>query len=567
MNSVSLLNSRSPLFLSSKLTTLILLVLVLGILRLNAQQSATYLELVKKIQAEEIKFPFPQKDTLILMGEIIPAVSAPGIKFFIPYTDVKFRQVRGHVEPDLRETKKGEKPGDFIVGTQNITDTNRIVIAGNHFHMRLRFKVGRWLATSPTITASVGSQTKIIKRGDKEVIFDDILDTDPIVNCYYPATTVTGGNPSTKIEVIFRNVLHIHWDLAGAGLITLPVLPVKIIYAPVADYKGLNSSSISETSVKGYATNISVTSSSSNSKPVPTSLSKVDDFLAGFAQIGQAMEKNEDPDVAAVGKAINVICTVLRGGLGSQTITETVSNSQTEQNSVAVSASQTDQVTASADHGGPGEGDVIAFYLNAQFVWYADKGRLHLMMLGYEPELKTPTARQLKKQLASLRGKPAGTKDSKWHIDAKSLAGLLSLDPFTGPNGAFSQPDPKRFTVATKLDGSAAVFQNGGAKLGIAVSHQVTTTDSHSTAEVRTSVEVDKPGFLSFLGGPSEDKTIQLVYSKSVSSQYTTGQTVTGAFTLNGDGNIDHYHCQVFFDNVFGTFAFRDHSLDVPDKK
>jgi hypothetical protein len=230
---------------------------------------------------------------------------------------------------------------------------------------------------------------------------------------------------------------------------------------------------------------------------------------------------------------------------------------------LAATASETDLLTAKSINGGPGDGDVIAFYKNAKFAWLANKGRLQLLLLGYEPELKTPTARQLKQELVSLRGKPEGTLDPLWKIDSKSITSLLALDPFTGQNGPFAKPDPTRFVIARKTDGSEASFQNGGADETISVSHKIESTDQHSLATVVTNTETDKPGFLSFLGGPTEDKTIQMVYSKSTSSQYKVGQSLTGAFTLYGDGDRDHYHCEVFFDNVFGTFAFRDNSLEL----
>jgi hypothetical protein len=537
-------------------------IVILINLKATCQQSPGYLELVRKIQAQEVKFPFPQKDTAIMLGELIATKDKPVINFAIPYYGIRHQHIAGQYEPDLRTRKPGEPDGHFIVGAQNITDTDRAIKAGNYFHVNLQFRVGNWDSDEPTITLGVGSQTKIVHKGDKEVIFNDVLDTDPIVSCYYPAKGVVIEKPKA-VENFFLNVLHISWNVAGAGIITLPVLPVKIIYAPVADLMRTNTSSIAITTLLGYSSSISVTNTNNTTSAIPTALQGIDEFLDALHMMGQQIAKDPDPEQHAIGEAISTIASTLKAGLGSQTITRNVSNSQTKMSSYSTTDTKTDEATASCSKGGPGEGDVIAFYTNAQLVWVADKGKINLMLLGHDPELRTPSASQLKKALASLNGKPASTRDAIWHIDAKNIRSLLALDPFTGPNGAFSQPDPARFAIVYKPDGTEAYYQNGALSQTVKISHEVITTDASLTTTAIIDLEVDKPGFLSFLGGPSEDKMVELIYSKSMYSQYTVGKIVTGSFTLNGDGDKDHYHCEVFFDNVFGTFAFRDHSLDL----
>lgn len=189
---------------------------------------------------------------------------------------------------------------------------------------------------------------------------------------------------------------------------------------------------------------------------------------------------------------------------------------------------------------------------------------MEISLLGYDQTLKLPSVQQLNDALSRLKGAPVGTQDEIWGIDSASIQSLINLDPFVGPQGQFVQLDPGRFVLAHKTDGTDALFQIGGPDVVGSVTHQVQGGDSHATAMTNSTLEVDKPGFLSFLGlGEMEEKTVQYNFSKSISSGYTVGQTLTGQFTLHGDGKNDHYKCAVYFDNVFGTFAFRDFSRDL----
>jgi hypothetical protein len=252
-------------------------------------QPQSYMDIVNKIQAQEINFPFPQKDTTILIGEISGKTNLPSIHFLIPFDTIRIQHIPGFYEPDLHPRKPGEPDGDFIVGAQDITDTDRAVNAGTHFHMNLRLKIVNWTADAENMVVTVGSMIQTVQKGASEVLFEDVLDTDPIVSCSYPLTRVIVRPLRPGVEKIFNNMLHIKWNVAGAGIVTLPVLPVKIIYAPVVDFRRSNHSSISNTTSVGYATSISVTSSDSKTTPLSTPLTGTDDFLQSLNEIGKAM--------------------------------------------------------------------------------------------------------------------------------------------------------------------------------------------------------------------------------------------------------------------------------------
>jgi hypothetical protein len=183
---------------------------------------------------------------------------------------------------------------------------------------------------------------------------------------------------------------------------------------------------------------------------------------------------------------------------------------------------------------------------------------MQLSLLGYDPTLTTPTAGQLKTALGQLRGRPHGTKDAVWGLDSAAIVSLLNLDPFTGPDSTHTLLDPNRFTAATTDQNLPASFQVGGNDVMATTIHTISATDLQSTATTLSRTEVDNAGPLAFLGiGPSEDKNMVTSFTQRASSQSTIGRTVTNAYTLHGT-TADHYHCDVYYDNVFGTFAFRD---------
>jgi hypothetical protein len=521
-----------------------------------------YLTLINAIQAEEVNFPFPQKDTIVNVGTIDVGGGYPIITYSIPISNINHQHVPGFPE----STRDLGWPGPnrpIKVGEKYIDDTTLNLTGGNNLHMTLRFKVINWKAATPTVTLTLGTQSKTVPQGAPYLDFADFLETEPGVACWFPDQKPTPPNTSPYItQHLYGHFLHISWNVAGIGIITMPVLPVKIVYAPLVDAKMSNTASISDTKVIGYSSSVGVNSVNSTTLPIPTTLSTIDDALKDIGDLGKALSL--DPETEGVAKYVSTISTLLTDALGQNTITQTVSNSVTDQATFSTDSSETDQIIAKAAVGGPGVGDVIAFYTNAKLVWMCHNGKMELSLLGFDQTLKTPSVSQLSESLSGLKRKPAGTLDPTWKIDAKAIQSLISLDPFTGSQGQYTQLDPSRFTIAHKGDGTEARYQNGGADIPVSISHQVQSGDSHASATVNSTLEEDKPGFLAFLGiGETENKTIQYSYSKSASSGYTIGETLTAQFVLHGDGKTDHYECEVFFDNVFGTFAFRDNSRDL----
>lgn len=539
----------------------LLTILFVSMSFISHSQQSPYDDLIKKIQDQEINFPFPQKDTVITVGEININNNKPIIKYFIP------SQVRHVVYEGSKESSKDwGLPGPdrtIYIEPLNYNEIKGAINANTHLRFKLRFTIINWIGSANSLTVSVGSQTNTVTNGASEILFNNILEPNASIACYTNQPVFSKPNPLATVTGD-KYLLDIDWNVAGAGIVTLPVLPVKLIYVPVIDFKQANTSSISTSNSQGYNLSFSTGSVNGSTTALPTSLTNIDQLLNDMNNTSKVMEAYPDPDIQAIGKAMGMVSGILTAGLGTSTISQTISNSVTNQHTFSVVTSETEKMVAKSSNGGPGEGDVICFYTDVKLLWCEINGKMQLAILGYNPTLKTPTMLQLSQALNTLVGKPKGTKDPIWLLDEKTIQSLLTLDPFTGPNGAKTQLNPSRFTLAHKLDGTSASFQNGGTDETETVMHQVMQTDAQSEINTITKIETDKPGFLSFLGlGETDDKTVQSNFSKSSSSQLSTGQSIIDEFTLHGDGNKDHYHCEVYFDNVFGTFAFRDNSDDL----
>ncbi|MES1159935.1 MAG: hypothetical protein ABUM51_04195, partial [Bacteroidota bacterium] len=499
---------------------------------------------------------FPQKDTTILVGTININKNVPVIAYAVPtyqYSSHLCCQMGTiYYYPDGRVKSYSE---DYTPPIR-IPDMGGVVSNNKALRLRLKFAITNWSATANNLTVQLGSQPpQTVSRGATEVVFENVLDVTPALSFSINGQP-TYYNPR---ESAWRpSPLKLEWNTAGAGVVVLPVLPVTIMYAPVADSRKLNTSSAAGTTSTGNTLSVGFDTTHSNTQPVPTSFQTITTVSSDMSAVGTGLMTTGDPDAMAVGSVLKTLSGILTSASGSSTINQTLSNSVTSQQTLAVSSSSTLQLTAHSSEGGPGTGDAICFYKNVRLLWYSHQGRMQLALLGYDPTLTTPTAGQLKTALVQLRGRPHGTKDAVWGLDSASILNLLNLDPFTGPDSTHTALDPARFSAATTDQGMPASFQVGGNDVMATIVHTIMATDLQASASSQSLTEVDKAGPLAFLGiGPSEDKTLVTSFTQRASSQSTIGRTVTNSYTLHGT-TADHYHCDVFYDNVFGTFAFRD---------
>ncbi|HEY5392382.1 MAG TPA: hypothetical protein VIJ57_09730, partial [Hanamia sp.] len=391
-------------------------------------QQITFNEIVNKIQAQESFFPLPQNDTIITIGNINLNINAPIINYNIPITDIQQYYYAG--EREGNDLRPHAPPGGWVVGSYFQFDTIRTVNFSNVSHIKLRFTVSNWAPENKYLTITIGSEKKTILNGENEVIFSNFAQLGTFnLSCY---TSNQKQTPARNLFITNRyeiTSLQLIRNTIGAGIISIPVLPVKIIYAPVLDLKAMNYSSTAKTIVKGYTTTLSYTNVNNIVSPVPTTLTTIDNISKDMDYVGQALSLWKG--TAAYGKALSTTSKLIQEAVGSQTRTQTNSNTVNSQNSISINDSETHKIKAKVINGGPGDGDIFCFYTNAKIVWFANNGKMQLALLGYDLDLKSTSAKDLKDELASLRNKPKGTKDLKWKLDSATLASLLNLDPFT----------------------------------------------------------------------------------------------------------------------------------------
>jgi hypothetical protein len=94
--------------------------------------------------------------------------------------------------------------------------------------------------------------------------------------------------------------------------------------------------------------------------------------------------------------------------------------------------------------------------------------------------------------------------------------------------------------------------------------HTVTSSEMSSTTKITAQSETDSPGFLSFLGiGITQQKTVSWQISEGSSTQNSASATYSNTYKMFGSGS-EHYAFEVYFDVVFGVFAFRSVPVSPP---
>jgi hypothetical protein len=525
---------------------------VMAITRLEAQpvQPPTPLaSLYDTIKAQEANFPLPDTSATVTIGTLdLTKIdnAKPVFRYAVPtYTDGSFHIVFVPIPP-----------GEDVVNHQtafaeHVPNVGAQVTVANILHLGIRIALqtgGSIWRNSPaaSVTVQLGSQAKTVPPTATEVIFDDVTSTSPPLAISINGALLANGHPE-PLPIPGLLPVKIDWRTVGAGAVTIPVLPVSIVYAPVVDAQKRNQASSAQSTTIGNTTTIGFTMQNSTAVPVDAQFQTVSDLVKVMNPLGSALKLTGNSVASTVGGALSFIAS----GLGSSSATQSSSASVTSQHSVAITNSGLVSQTALASQGGPGVGDIITYYFNARVLWYSENGKMSLAILGFDGSAQ-PTAQQLRNALAELSMQPAGTKHPVWKADAAGIESLLRLDPFVA-GGSAAVLTPPRF-----VDVSHGAVEIGGGTQTFTATHTITSTDLATKVNTTTTVENDTAGFLSFLGlGVTQTQTLQSQVSQSNSSQDSTAKTVTQQYTLNGNGN-EYYSCEVYFDVVFGAFAFRD---------
>lgn len=315
---------------------------------------------------------------------------------------------------------------------------------------------------------------------------------------------------------------------AALGAFTIPVLPVTIVYAPPAD--SLGTSTATYTTAETVGTSVDVGFSNETSSTVPVRATGFVGELQGFT--GGLTAEAAVLQAAGAASVASVFTTVV-GQLGQVTSTHQDTVSDGTDTTFTVSQSTTDTAGTSTAGGGPGDGDVLHFYKDLRMVWAYVDGDLRLCPLDQTDVFVTARG---------LRDNPGDTK-----LTAADAAALLALDPFVpSPTAATLAAD--RFTLLERLEyGHGASIVK---KLDFTrdtkqqVTHKQVSTDSTTW---------DAGPILKALGVGG---TTTASFTLTNATGTDVSETVTATANLASGAN-DYFVVNVWYDSLFGTFAFQ----------
>lgn len=324
----------------------------------------------------------------------------------------------------------------------------------------------------------------------------------------------------------------------GVGAFTIPVLPVTIVYAPPADSLQRSVASYSTGQTVGTTDTYSFGTDHSQTLPDQfTSFSAAGDFVAGLSVMadvltlsaaGEGTVPDGITDPKDAGAAISAISTEI-GQLGS---TQETGVSDLTETQMTLTESVTDTLSTTPQAGGPGVGDVIHFYRDLRMAWAYYQGKLRICPIGFHNAAYS---------VQGLAANPAST-----GVAPADVQLLLSMDPFV-PGGTADDFPGDRFTLQETWEyGFGAVIEH---KLSVTRDTTVKTTTKSWT----TSTDSWEAGPLfKMLGFGEKDQT-------TVTSSNATGSDVSSTVTADvilASGPQDHFVVNIWYDNVFGTFAF-----------
>ena len=526
-------------------------------------------DLYSSIQAQEANFPLPTTDLTVTVGTIhVAAVGrrAPGgLPLPADYLDYAVQTYSdgtlvpappcnpGH-QPQWQpgagvRALFGATPGPCPARQQNI---GAQVSGTNIRNLSLRFAIDTWptnYPVAPSVTIQLGGQSQTLAPGATEAVFAVGADQSlPLKIDILGAITANGQASSITVAGVLP--LKISRVTVGVGAMKIEALPVSIVYAPPVDPQKKNQAGFAQQNSQTNATTVSFTNSQGQGAPATPAFADVGSLVTDMNIVGKALGLVKNPIASGIGAALGIIA----GGLGSSTATITQTDTVNTQHALVTGSSLTATQTAFASQGGPGQGDLISYLAGVRALWYAKDGQVQLAILGYDSFVQE-TASQLVARLAALESQPAGTIDAEARVDAPTLRAILALDPFIG-GGAAVPLDPARYAYWNTV-------QVGGGSESVTAAHQMSSTDTQAQTHVQTFAETDSAGWLSALGiGVTESRTVTTQTTQSSSSQVANGQTVSQTYTLYGDG-AHFYASEIYYDRVFGTFAFRDAGAEL----
>jgi hypothetical protein len=355
-------------------------------------------------------------------------------------------------------------------------------------------------------------------------------------------TVSCGGTPKLG-RIQFTRV-----PAAGAGVYTIPALPVTVIYAPPLDSQKKNQMTYDTSQYFGTSVVISHGTGGSDKKDASTPLLYAgSQFQQVASPLGKALSAIE------VTKPIGAVFTALSDGMGSMSETRTVGFEEKGGRSLTVRSGTIEKWTTlnGPTALGPGEDDQIVYLHNANIAWMGPPisgPDVRIALLDYKVLMK-PTVHELKADLAEL-SRPGASPKAKGKnslLDAATIRALLKLDPLADdPNARL--PASRYYVKSPCSEVNAG---GGGAGLQLEESYE----SEQASVDTTLGVEQWNKGMLSFMGdGVDHNETMTTTVRNFRSTAFHTKSTTYAYAKLNVAAG-EKYFVTTYFDRVFGSFV------------
>ena len=346
------------------------------------------------------------------------------------------------------------------------------------------------------------------------------------------------------------------------GCFTLEALPITIVYEPPG-----SSSSQKYSSSKTIGTTISsfTSNESGGSEPVDTPFSTVNDVIDMVATVGKVVAIV----YPQVGEGMQAASEVAGGIWGSSKTDEKITNTVTDTHTLSIQMTDTSW-QATGTHQGPGKGDAFHFLRKPTFLWLAAQDEatnsvyITLALVGYDGA-GSASAEDLRQGNVPLV--PKDMQKLMLALDplAPEYAGGFSKGPLSAQaqslGSALSGTLGKAAGAGRLTPAEPFTYVFVGTQSGEGYTRKVEESDVHTQVKSHTITTTETAGFLSYVAkNVPQDGTKTVAMTQGSSAGTSVGTTVQVDVTY-GAQQGEAYAVQIFFDNLFGTFAFKD----IPD--
>jgi hypothetical protein len=386
----------------------------------------------------------------------------------------------------------------------------------------------------------------------------------PPIEPFLLQITVNGQLSFQKIAILRPPVL-------GVGAFTIPALPVGIIFAPPQGQQAKNINTFNDTVTTTTSTTVSVSNQDAtktaqaftpgelaqNVNSTITQLAALSALLPGVATTagpaslltvissligGQEQSFGLGNLLQLTGSGLTSFNNLLTGIAGQTSNSSTSSITTTTSNTLSISVTFSESYGSTASLG-PGAGDRFIYFENVRAVWSNNNGDVGITVLGFDGV----AAWDGSDLIADQQSLAAGGTATNTHLDANTLAMLLSLDPYYNSNPQFLPP---RFTPLSPPNRSGGGTSASGDAFSV-TNESISDTSTTNTSQTINVTDV-KPGFIPVLLGSSNTETTTTVTAtNTVTTDQKTDDKTSNTITFIQTSPTDRYNVNLYFDNLF----------------